>query len=163
MLLFALWACTGDDVGPPPADTDDPPVATCAPERTLVVTVSGAVGADANAHVGIFESSTWRMGDATPLTTLLSRDGEQFTLCLTTDPPVVRYYELAFWGAWVDLDGDARLDAATEAVCDRTGDTLAEELYFDVGRWRTGLYGTPGDPNVSIALDAPLNGDRCAL
>lgn len=159
-LLGALAACTGPGPGPKDEPPDTDVAETCPTERTIALTVSGAVGASDAAVAGILDASTWRLGEAVPLTTTSARDGGAFTLCLTTDPDAVNLYEMAFFGAWIDLDADGRLDAAAEALCDRDeSGALLEPLYWQDAAWRVGLAGTPGAP---LSPAAVLDGDRCA-
>jgi hypothetical protein len=154
LVLAMLGAC---GPGPKPEPEDEVP---CTAERTIELTVTGAVGASDAGVVGVLDASTWRLGDAAPLTTTRARDGGAFTLCLTTDPPVVNLYEMGFFAAWIDLDADGRLDAATEPLCDRTdAGVLPEPLYFEAAAWRVGLAGIPG---ADLSPTAPLDGDACS-
>ncbi|MDP2313411.1 MAG: hypothetical protein Q8P41_10930 [Pseudomonadota bacterium] len=156
-----LGACDGPKGDPDvePVDTDVP--APCPDGRALVLAVTGAVGASEDAVAGVMDSSSWRLGEATPLTTTSGREGGTFTLCLTTDPTSTLLYDMAFFAAWIDGDDDGRLDAATEPLCDRTeAGTLLDELYFEGGAWRAGLAGTPGAP---LSPGAALDGDHCSL
>lgn len=160
LLLFA-WGCGSSTGSPsessPPGDSavDSDPV-SCT-EVPVTLTVSGEVGASDAAVAAILDASTWRMGDAGPLTRELARDQGVFTLCLSAPAGSARPWELALWAAWIDLDGDGRLDAASEPLCDTTdGAKLADPLYFQDGAWRAGWEGTPGGPLVGT-----LDGDHC--
>ena len=163
--MFALLlACEAADP-PTPVIVDtavDSGSPTGCPEgRQLTLTVSGAVGADAAAHAAILDAANFRLTDSEPLTRVESREGSMFTLCLDADPPATRLYEKAFFAAWIDLDADGRLDAASEPLCDRVaGGALAEALYFEQGGWRIGLRGVP---NASLSPETALDGDACAL
>lgn len=160
MLLLAL-ACTGAPVKPPPADTDEPVAPACPDEDVLTIAVNGFAGSTSATVAGLLDASTWRLGDATPLTTVTSRNEGLFTLCLTTDPTVTRLYEMALWAAWVDADADGRLDAMTEPLCDRSEDgALLDPLYFEDGAWRVGLGGTPGG---ALSPTVAVDGDACSL
>ncbi|GDX82800.1 hypothetical protein LBMAG42_46110 [Deltaproteobacteria bacterium] len=167
-LVACLFACVGgESAAPSPTDTARDSATDsggdtgtgCPTDRLIPVVVTGAAATDPNQEVGIFESSSFRMGDAAPLTRSLNQGNGSWILCLESDPPAVHLYEKAFFAAWIDLDGDRALDAGAEALCDRvSGGALAEELYFEGGVWRLGLRGAPG---AALTPAAPLDGDAC--
>lgn len=149
----------GED-SPPPGDSPAP-TEECVSEHSLVVTVTGEAGGSPQGAAGLLDSASWRLGDAVPLTTVLSWDeAGRFRLCLTGEPALENLYEKAFLAAWIDLDADGRLDAQSEATCDRDAEgALLEELYYQDGVWRVGLDGPSGE---ALALDLVLDGDRCS-
>jgi hypothetical protein len=144
-------------------ETDSRATTSCPTDRRLSVTVTRAKRGNDNAIAAVVDSSdssSWRLGDVVPLTTTLAREGGAFTVCLDADPAATTLYSLGFIGAGVGSDGDGRLHAAVESLCDRTTEgVLGEELYFQNGSWRVGLRGTPQESlNPALAVD----GDRCS-
>jgi hypothetical protein len=170
-LVSILVACTRPDVAKGDAEPTDTDPATdtdtdtdtggpCPAGRAVVGALSGAAASRADVVVAVFDAADWRFGDATPLSDVARPASGAFTVCLDAAMPFDGAFGKAFLAAWADLDGDARLDARAEPLCDREADGTTTYLYFDGSSWSVGLE-RRGEDDLAAAWTPTLDGDRC--